>query len=300
MFRRCFAAWMVLAVIVLLPGCRRTGPVEEPGNASSRLAERLLGVPAEMTLFVDIAGIRRDPKYGPLLGHRRVGALGGDRELRWLVTRVDRVDVWVVGLDRSGADVSGLAVLRGGRLGEADLGAGGLGLDLERRLVLPSGVVMFVLGTGSVPSAVFLVDGSLVLAAGAAIAPVQLHYTDARSLPPPLDGGRDALLGIYGRRPALRRIGSPADGASAASFVWRTSRHGDLVASASFDDDAGTERAMRWANELPDARGERLQRCPGLAVMGIRIAQARRTVTVRVTGLPELLAAVLDDRLCPD
>lgn len=286
-------------MVVLLPGCRRAGPVEEPRNASSRLAERLLGVPAEVTLLVDIAGIRRDPKYGPLLGHQRVGALGGDRELRWLVTRVDRVDVWVVGLDRSGADVSGFAVLRG-RLGEADLGAGGLGLDLERRLVLPSGVVMFVLGTGSVPGAAFLVDGSLVLAAGAAIAPVQLHYTDARSLPPPLDGGRDTLVGIYGRRPALRRIGSPADGASAASFVWRTSRHGDLVASASFDDDAGTERAMHWANELPDARSERLQRCPGLAVMGIRIAQARRTVTVRVTGLPELLAAALDDRLCPD
>lgn len=285
--------WLALVVLFALLGCRRDGANAAPPNFSARLAGQLLGAPADVAFLVDIAAIRRDPVYGRLFTDRRFGS---DSDLRWLARRVDRIDVWLLDIHGAADSFSGLAVLRSGRLGEADFGPGGVQIDLDRRLVLPTGVVMHIDDSHNLQTAIFLVDGDLVLAAGAAIAPTQNHFSSSRALPPALHWGRDALAGVFGRRPALGRLGSDyADHATAASLVWRAGHGGALVASAGFDDDASTLRALKYANELPDARLDHQHRCAPLSRVGVAIEHDRRSVSVRVTGLRDVIAAYLDE-----
>jgi hypothetical protein len=285
--------WLAFVLLYAVLGCRRDGPIEAPPNFSARLAERLLGAPAEVAFFVDIAAIRRDAVYGRMFTDRRVGE---HRDLRWLASRIDRIDVWLLDIHGAADDFSGLAVLRSGRLGEADFGAGGVAIDLDRRLVLPTGVIMHVDTSRNLQTAIFLVDGDLVLAAGAAIAPTQNHLSSSRALPPSLAWGRDALAGVHGLPPALARLGPDYSAhATAASLVWRTGHGGELVASAAFDDEASSERALRYANELPDARLAHQTRCAALTQVGVAIEHDRRSVTVRLTGLRDVIAAFLDE-----
>jgi hypothetical protein len=284
--------WLALVVLSVLLACRRDGPGAPP-NFSARLAEQLLGAPAEVAFLVDIAAIRRDTVYGRMFTDRR---LGDDRDLRWFVSRIDRIDVWLLDVHGAKDSFSGLAVLRSGRLGEADFGPGGVKIDLDRRLVLPTGVVMHVDDNHGPQTAIFLVGGDLVLAAGAAIAPTQNHFSSSRALPPSLHWGRDALAGIHGRPPALGRLGSEyAEHATAASLVWRSGHGGEIVASASFNDDASTLRALKVAGELPDARIAHQSRCAPLTRVGVDIEHDRRSVTVSVTNLRDVLAAYLDE-----
>jgi hypothetical protein len=286
----------LVLIAPLLLGCRRDGAATPP-NFSAPLAEQLLGAPAEIAGFVDLAGVARDPVYGPLLASRRPGLLGRDGDLRWIEAHVDRVDVWVLGLGDDARDLTGLAVLRSGRIREASLH--GIDLKYDRRLELASGAVMFVLRPGRISSAMFLVDGHLVLAAGSAIAPTQQHFSTSRTLPPALDLGRDVLAGLHARQPALARA-DPAHGgqALAASLVWRTGRHGDIFAVADFADDAAAANALTWARELPDAAADHARGCPALAPVGVQVEHARRTVSVRFTGVPQIVAVSLDRSLC--
>ncbi len=284
--------WGLACLLFALLACRRDGPAAPP-NFSARVAEQLLGAPAEVAFLLDLAALRRDPVYARMISDRR---LGDDSDLRWLVRRIDRIDVWLLDIHGSANSFAGLAVLRSGRLGEADFGPGGVKIDLDRRLVLPTGVVMHVDESHALRTAIFLVDGDLVLAAGAAIAPTQNHFSSARTLPPSIDWGRDALAGVHGRRPALARLGPDyAEHATTASLVWRAGHGGEIVASAAFDDDASTQRALTAAHELPDARVTHQTRCPPLDRVGIGIEHERRSVTVRVTGLRAVIAAYLDE-----
>lgn len=283
---------------LLVVGCRRGGAALEPSNFSARAAESLLGAPAEVALSVDLAAIRGDDVYGPMLARSWPGTLGDDRSLRWLTSRVDRLDLWLVGVAWSEQPSSALAVFRG-RIEEVDLGPRLLGLRLERRLVLPSGVVMFVVDTRGVLSAGFLLDGALVFATGAAMAPAQLHFSETRAVPAPLDWGPGALAGVYGRQTALAKAlpGDPGH-LVAGSAVWRDGRHGDLVVTISVDHDETAERVYEWAQELPEAQAENARRCHGLARMGVHPERSGQQVSVRVTGLPAVLEASLADRLC--
>lgn len=282
----------LLCVLVVL-GCRRGGPVEAPGSLDTRLAEQLLGESPELAFLVDLAGIRGDAVYSRVLGDRRVGK---HRDVAWLASRIDRVEVWVAGLDDDARTVNGLAVLRSGHVRESDFDTGGLELARARRLVLPTGVTMYLDDTRSLHTAVFLVDGSVVLAAGAAIANTQNHFSASRRLPTSLDWGRGALSGAYGRRPALGRIDDDAAHVLEASIVWRSVSGGEIVAGASFDDDASTDRAARLVDQLTDVRAEYLTRCPALADVGLTVERSRRSISLRVTGLRALVVAALEER----
>lgn len=283
-------------VAALLPGCRRDG-VAEPPNFSAPLVEQLLGAPAEIAAFVDLAGLARDPVYGPLIARRRAGLTSLDDDLRWLEAHVDRVDVWLLGVDDDARDLTGLAVLRSGRIREPALA--GVDLKYDRRLDLPSGAVMFVLRPDRFPSAMFLVDGHLVFAAGAAVAPTQHHFSSTRRLPPALDLGRDVLAGMHARQPAIARAESEyGTHAVAASLVWRTGRHGDIFAAANFDDDASADKAHAWAARLPEAAAEHARRCPAIAATRVVVERERRAVSLRLTGVPAILATSLDRSLC--
>lgn len=294
---RLIPLWFVLLVLVL--ACRRDGATDTPDNFSARLPDQLLGAPAELAFFIDGTAIRRDSVYGPVLAHRSPGTLSDDRDLRWLDRNIDRIDVWVLGLGGSSRDITGLAVLRSGRVRESDFGPFGLRVPTQRRLDLPTGAVMFVIESHGLQSAMFLVDGHLVLAAGAAIAPTQLHFSTSRTLPPELDAGSGALAGAYGRRPALDGLGSdPWDHATAASIVWSTGRKGDILATATFDNDESADKAQDWAEELPEVKSEYRRKCPPLADLKVLPDRSGRTVTVRVTGLRDVLAAAMQDRLC--
>lgn len=284
--------WLGFIGVFALFGCRR-GPVEAPPNFSNRLSEQLLGAPPEVAFLLDLGAIRRDSVYGRMLDDRR---LRHSRDLAWIASRVDRIEVWILGIKDSDA-LTGLAVLRSGRINESDFGPGGIKLERQRRLVLPTGVVMYVDDTRSLHTAIFLVHGSLVLAVGAAIAPAQNHFSSSRDLPPGLDWGRGALAGVYGRRPALARLGPEfADHAVDASLVWRTTNGGELVASAAFDSDDAAATADKWAHQLPEARAEHLRRCPALERVDVAVESSRRTVSVRVDDLRALIVAVLEER----
>jgi hypothetical protein len=287
-----FNVWLAFVLFFALLGCRRDGTTSAPPNFSPALAEQLLGAQAEVAVLLDIDAVRRDSVYSRMFTDRRVD---DNRDIRWLVSRIDRVDVWLLDVHGSAESFAGLAVLRSGRINESDFGPGGVKIDMDRRLVLPTGVVMHIDDSHRLQAAIFLVDGSIVLAAGAAIAPTQNHFSGSRALPPSLDWGRDALAGIYGRRPALGRLGPEyADHATDASLVWRSGNRGEIVASATFDDDASTDKALRQANELPDASEVHRRRCPVLSSVGIVVEHTRRSVTVRVTSLRDLIADYLD------
>lgn len=289
----------LLLAAPLVLGCRRGADTRAPDNFAAPLAEQLLGGPAELAMFVDVAGIVGDSVYGAVVRRSHAGKLGDSRELRWLLARVDRMDVWVTGVAGSSRDVIGLAVLRSGRIVEADFGPAGLALPIERRVPLASGATMFAVRTRGLPGAMFLIDGSLVLASGAAMAAAERHFTTSRTLPPALDGGRGSLAGVHGRRPALSWMApSYWDYVEAWSVVWHTGRRDDVVATATFADDRSADEAMDWADELPEVRAERQRRCSALRKMGLDVKQSRRTVSVRVSGIRAVLAAALDDRLC--
>jgi len=289
---RLLALCLAFLGLCALLGCRR-GPVEAPPNFTTRQSEQLLGAPAEVAFLLDLGAIRRDSVYGRMLDDRR---LRQSRDLAWIASRIDRIEVWILGV-RDGEPLTGLAVLRSGHINESDFGPGGIKLERQRRLVLPTGVVMYIDDTRSLHTAVFLVDGSLVLAVGAAIAPAQNHFSTSRSLLPGLDWGRGALAGVYGRRPALARLGPDfANHAVDASLVWRTSNGGELVASAAFDDDDATDKASRWAREVPEVRAERLRTCPALGRVDVAVESSRRAVTVRLNNLRALIVAVLEER----
>ncbi|MBL9105351.1 MAG: hypothetical protein JNL82_30710 [Myxococcales bacterium] len=293
---RLLPLWFTLLLLAL--GCRRDGDPTAPDNFSAELPDRLLGEPAEAAFFVDIAGIRRDAVYGPVLAQGRAGPLGDDRYLRWIDRTIDRIDVWAVGVGASRRELTGVAVLRSGRVRETDFGPGGVPFRAERRLELPTGAVMFVVESHGVQSALFLVDGSVVLAAGAAVAPTQLHFSRSRELPPPQGAGHRALAGAYGRSPALDDLGGYWGRAGSASVVWGAGRRGDIVATATFVDDDSASRATRWADELPEVSAEYRRRCPTLGDLVIDVERRHRTVTVRVTGVRAVLEAALHDRLC--
>jgi hypothetical protein len=234
-----------------------------------------------------------------VLRHKRAGTTGDSRDFRWLMARVDRVDMWAVGISGSSRDITGLAVFRSGRIVEADFGPSGLKLPVERREPLASGATMFTLRSHGLPAVMFLVDGSLVLASGAAMAAAERHFSTSRRLPPAHDGGRGSLAGVHGRRPALSWMApSYWDYVDAWSVVWHTGRRDDVVATATFADDRSADEAMDWADELPEVRAERQRRCSALRKMGLDVKQSRRTVSVRVTGIRAVLAAALDDKLC--
>ena len=283
--------WLGLLAAFTLLGCKR-GPVEAPPNFSTRLSDQLLGAPPEVAFLLDLGAIRRDSVYGRMLDDRR---LHQNRDLAWIASRVDRVEVWLLGIHED--TLTGLAVLRSGRISESDFGPGGIKLERQRRLVLPTGVVMYVDDTRQLHTAIFLVNGSMVLAVGAAIPPAQNHFSSSRELPPGLDWGRGALAGVYGRRTAFGRVDADfANHGVDASLVWRTTNGGELVASAAFDSDSAASEADQWARKLPEARAEHLRRCPALARVDVGVESSRRSVTVSVNNLRALIVALLEQR----
>lgn len=284
--------WLALALVLTLLSCRRGGAGRAPPDFAARATEALLGGPAEVAALVDIAALRRDAVYGRMFRDSRVGE---SRDLRWVIDRVDRIDLWLIDVHGSERQFAGIAVLRSGRLGEADFGPRGIEIDLQRRLVLPTGVVMHVDESRDVSAAIFLVDGHLALAMGAAIAPTQNHFSRTRELPAALDWGGDTLVGVHARGRALHRLGRDyAEHMTAGSVVWRSGHGGEVVVSASFDDDPSRERALKTANEIPDSRREYVERCPAVNRVGVRVEHDRRTVTVRIDHLRDLIAAYLD------
>ena len=86
---RCLQWGLTCLLLCALLACRRDGPAAPP-NFSARVAEQLLGAPAEVAFLLDLAALRRDPVYGRMISDRR---LGDDSDLRWLVRRIDRIDV---------------------------------------------------------------------------------------------------------------------------------------------------------------------------------------------------------------
>lgn len=287
--------WLALACVLVAIGCRRGGgPVEAPASLDARLAEQLLGTTAEVAFLLDLEAIRNDPVYARILSDRRVDS---NRDVAWVASRIDRIEVWVVDVDHDTRDVTGLAVLHSGRVRESDFGATGVSLSPMHRRVLPSGVVMYQDDSRRLHAAVFLVDGSVVLAAGAAIASAENHFSRSRKLPTALDWGRGALSGAYGRRPVFSRMGDKyADHVLEASVVWRTGNGGEIVAGASFDDDASVDRTMGMLAEVTEARTPYLSRCPALADVGVATERTGRSVSVRITGLRALIVAGLEGR----
>jgi hypothetical protein len=192
-----FNVWLAFVLFFALLACRRDGPAAPP-NFSARVAEQLLGAPAEVAFLLDLAALRRDPVYSRMISDRR---LGDDSDLRWLVRRIDRIDVWLL-------DIHGSAKVlrRPRRAAQRSPRRGRLrpGRRQDRPRPPPRPPDRRRHARRREPplrTAIFLVDGDLVLAAGAAIAPTQNHFSGSRTLPPSIDWGRDALAGITAAAP---------------------------------------------------------------------------------------------------
>jgi hypothetical protein len=235
--QRHLAFVLLLAVLVLGPSaCGWSSTIVAPTNVSPALVERFLGAPAEVAMLGDIAAMRSDSVYGRLLTRKPLDAALDDPSTKWLLERVDLAEFWALGDFDEGHDPTAIGLLRSGRIKEADLRALSPQLTFDARTVLPSGVVFFVAG-GKAHGAVFLVEGNLVFAVGAAVTPAHAHFLHSHELPPKLDFGGGVLLGFHGERALFQRTSRMNNHAvkpweahvASASLALRTGDLGDAT-----------------------------------------------------------------------